>query len=73
MARPLREAAALRLARNWNEKRLPAEVQGADMAEVTGVDGAGFQKEITMLQAPADRREQIATAIRWKGATSSKV
>jgi hypothetical protein len=73
MARPLREAATLRRAPNEKEKRLPTEVQVAGWAELIGPDWAGFQKEITVSRAPADRREQIARAIRWRGATSSKV
>ena len=58
----------------WKKgRRLPTEVQVVDVAAVTGTEWADLQREITVLRAPADRREQIAHAIRWKGPTSSKV
>lgn len=50
----------------WREgKRLPTEVQVADLADVTGADWADLQKEITVLRAPEERRPAIARALRW--------
>lgn len=52
---------------DWkNGRRLPTEVQVADVAEVTGADWAELQKEITVLRAPEERREDIARALNWR-------
>ena len=52
---------------DWRtERRLPTEVQVADLADVTGVEWVDLQKEVTVLRAPEDRREQIAKAIKWR-------
>lgn len=51
----------------WKEEaRLPTEVQVADVAAVTGADWAELQKEITVLRAPEERREDIARALNWR-------
>lgn len=49
-----------------SHKRLPTEIQVVDVAEVTGADWADLQKEITVLRAPEDRRDQIARALNWR-------
>ena len=52
---------------SWRDgERLPTEVQVADLADVTGADWSELQKEITVLRAPEERREQIARAISWR-------
>ena len=50
---------------DWRKgRRLPTEIQVADLADVTGADWAELQAEITVLRAPEARRQQIAKAIR---------
>jgi hypothetical protein len=52
---------------DWkNGRRLPTEVQVADLADVTHADWVELQKEVTVLRAPEDRREEIAKAINWR-------
>lgn len=52
---------------DWRtERRLPTEVQVADLADVTGAEWVELQKEVTVLRAPKERREQIANAIKWR-------
>lgn len=52
---------------DWkNGRRLPTEVQVADVAEVTGAEWADLQAEITVMRAPEERREEIARAIKWR-------
>lgn len=41
-------------------RRLPTEVQVVDVAAVTGAEWAELQKEITIMRAPEERREQVA-------------
>lgn len=51
----------------WRKgKRLPTEVQVADVAAVTGAEWAELQKEITVLRAPEERRAQIAATLNWR-------
>lgn len=48
----------------WRKgRRLPTEVQVADLADVTGVEWVRLQQEITVLRAPEERRSAIAKAI----------
>lgn len=47
-------------------RRLPTEVQVADLADVTHADWAELQKEVTVMRAPEDRRAEIAKAINWR-------
>ncbi len=37
-----------------------------DLADVTHSDWAELQKEVTVLPAPEERREEIAKAINWR-------
>jgi hypothetical protein len=58
----------------WKKgRRLPTEIQVVDVAEVTGAEWADLQKEVTVLRAPEERRQQIAKALHWQERTSSKV
>jgi len=47
-------------------RRLPTEVQVADLADVTHADWIELQKEVTVLRAREERREEIARAINWR-------
>ena len=49
-----------------NGKRLPTEVQVADVADVTGAEWAELQKEITILRAPEERRQQLARMLKFR-------
>ncbi len=52
---------------DWkNGRRLPTEVQVVDLADVTHSDWIELQKEVTVLRAPEERREEIAKAINWR-------
>ena len=52
---------------DWkNGRRLPTEVQVADLADVTHADWVELQKEVTVMRAPEDRRAEIAKAINWR-------
>ncbi len=52
---------------DWkNGRRLPTEVQVADLADVTHADWVELQKEVTVMRAPQDRRDEIAKAINWR-------
>lgn len=51
----------------WKKgRRLPTEVQVVDLAEVTGADWVELQKEVTVLRAPEERRDEIARAVKWR-------
>lgn len=48
----------------WRKgRRLPTEVQVADLADVTGVEWVRLQQEITVLRAPEERRQEVAEAV----------
>ena len=52
---------------DWKHaRRLPTEVQVADLADVTHTDWITLQKEVTVMRAPEDRREEIAKAVGWR-------
>ena len=52
---------------SWkNGRRLPTEVQVVDLADVTHSDWIELQKEVTVLRAPEERRDEIAKAINWR-------
>jgi len=48
-----------------NGRRLPTEVQVADLADVTHADWVELQQEVTVLRAPEERRQEVARAIGW--------
>lgn len=65
---------SLSLITSWKAgRRLPTEVQVADLADVTHTDWVELQKEVTVLRAPEDRREAIAKAINWRNRSLSSL
>jgi hypothetical protein len=44
-------------------RRLPTEVQVAELADVTGADWARLQREITLMRAPEPVRERLARSL----------
>src|SRR5450759_3237519 len=49
---------------SWkNGRRLPTEIQVADVADVTGASWADLQREVAVLRAPIERRDEIARIV----------
>lgn len=44
-------------------KRLPTEVQVADLADITGCSWAELQREVTVARAPEELRSRVARAV----------
>ncbi len=44
-------------------RRLPTELHVADIAKVTGAEWVELQREVTVMRAPEDRRQEVAEAV----------